>query len=107
MPNGMRWVGLDVHAHANAVAVFDDVTGEVMTRRVVGALLAGEPSPCERRAGGRRERRVAWRTEATSVREPRDRDHCGRRHTAAAIEMSSDSGLRLAALGSVPRGDRR
>ena len=36
MPNGMRWVGLDVHAHASAVAVFDDVTGEVVTRRVVG-----------------------------------------------------------------------
>jgi hypothetical protein len=27
MPNGMRWVGLDVHAHASTVAVFDDVTG--------------------------------------------------------------------------------
>ena len=36
MPNGMRWVGLDVHAHASAVAVFDDVTGEVITRRVDG-----------------------------------------------------------------------
>ena len=36
MPNGMRWVGLDVHAHASAVAVFDDRTGEVITRRVVG-----------------------------------------------------------------------
>ena len=36
MPDGMRWVGLDVHAHASVVAVFDDVTGEVITRRVVG-----------------------------------------------------------------------
>jgi hypothetical protein len=36
MPNGMRWVGLDVHAHASAVAVFDDVTGELITRRVIG-----------------------------------------------------------------------
>ena len=36
MPNGRRWVGLDVHAHASAVAVFDDATGEVVTRRVVG-----------------------------------------------------------------------
>jgi transposase len=36
MPNGMRWVGLDVHAHATTLAVFDDVTGEVITRRVVG-----------------------------------------------------------------------
>ena len=41
MPNGMRWVGLDVHAHASAVAVFDDVTGEVITRRVVGRPLEG------------------------------------------------------------------
>jgi transposase len=39
MPNGMRWVGLDVHAHASTVAVFDDVTGEVITRRVVGRPL--------------------------------------------------------------------
>src|ERR687893_1912240 len=36
MPNGMRWVGLDVHAHASTLAVFDDVTGEVITRRVNG-----------------------------------------------------------------------
>ena len=40
MPNGMRWVGLDVHAHASAVAVFDDVSGEVITRRVVGWPVA-------------------------------------------------------------------
>ena len=39
MPNGMRWVGLDVHAHASAVAIFDDVTGEVITRRVNGRPL--------------------------------------------------------------------
>jgi transposase len=39
MPNGMRWVGLDVHAHASSVAVFDDVTGEVITRRVTGRPL--------------------------------------------------------------------
>src|SRR3954454_4049975 len=51
MPNGMRWVGLDVHAHASAVAVFDDVTGEVITRRVCGrpwvvhAVLRELPRP--------------------------------------------------------------
>src|SRR5919201_798015 len=39
MPNGMRWVGLDVHAHASTLAVFDDVTGEVITRRVPGRPL--------------------------------------------------------------------
>src|ERR671918_1476370 len=36
MPNGMRWVGLDVHANASTLAVFDDATGEVITRRVNG-----------------------------------------------------------------------
>jgi transposase len=51
MPNGMRWVGLDVHAHASALAVFDDATGEVITRRVVGRpietldVLRGLPQP--------------------------------------------------------------
>src|SRR5919198_5577386 len=39
MPNGMRWVGLDVHARVSTVAVFDDVTGEVITRRVSGRPL--------------------------------------------------------------------
>ena len=36
MPDGIRWVGLDVHARESTVAVFDQSTGEVMTRRVVG-----------------------------------------------------------------------
>jgi transposase len=51
MPNGMRWVGLDVHAQASTLAVFDDVTGEVITRRVNGRpiealdALRGLPRP--------------------------------------------------------------
>ncbi len=36
MPDGIRWVGLDVHARESTVAVFDQGTGEVVTRRVVG-----------------------------------------------------------------------
>ena len=36
MPDGIRWVGLDVHARESTVAVFDQATGEVLTRRVVG-----------------------------------------------------------------------
>jgi len=36
MPDGIRWVGLDVHARASMIAVFDQATGEVVTRRVVG-----------------------------------------------------------------------
>jgi transposase len=36
MPDGIRWVGLDVPARESTVAVFDQATGEVLTRRVVG-----------------------------------------------------------------------
>jgi transposase len=36
MANGTRWVGLDVHAGQTACAVFDDATGEVVSRRVIG-----------------------------------------------------------------------
>ena len=36
MSNGTRWVGLDVHASQTACAVFDDGTGEVITRRFIG-----------------------------------------------------------------------
>lgn len=39
MPNSMRWVELDVHAHASSVAVFDDMTGDVIARRGVGRPL--------------------------------------------------------------------
>ena len=36
MPDGIRWVGLDVHARESTVALLDQATGEVMTKRVVG-----------------------------------------------------------------------
>ena len=36
MPEGMRWVGLDVHARETACAIFDGVSGEVESRRFVG-----------------------------------------------------------------------
>lgn len=36
MANGTRWVGLDVHAAQTACAVFDDGTGELITRRIMG-----------------------------------------------------------------------
>ena len=36
MPDGIRWVGVDVHARESTFAVFDQATGEVTTRRVVG-----------------------------------------------------------------------
>jgi transposase len=34
--DGIRWVGLDVHARESTIAVFDQSTGEVSTRRVLG-----------------------------------------------------------------------
>ena len=36
MADGIRWVGLDVHARESTIAVFDQGTGEVRTSRVVG-----------------------------------------------------------------------
>jgi len=36
MSNGIRWVGLDVHAAQTTCAVFDSATGELFTRRVMG-----------------------------------------------------------------------
>jgi transposase len=36
MADGVRWVGLDVHAHESTVAIFDQDTGELSTKRVVG-----------------------------------------------------------------------
>jgi transposase len=34
--DGIRWVGLDVHAHESTIAVFDQATGELTTKRVAG-----------------------------------------------------------------------
>ncbi|MGH2860031.1 MAG: IS110 family transposase, partial [Solirubrobacteraceae bacterium] len=36
MADGIRWVGLDVHAHESTIAIFDQDTGELSTKRVVG-----------------------------------------------------------------------
>jgi hypothetical protein len=36
MPDGIRWVGLDVHAHESTIAIFEQGTGELTSRRVVG-----------------------------------------------------------------------
>jgi transposase len=33
--DGIRWVGLDVHSRESTIAVFDQGTGELSTRRVV------------------------------------------------------------------------
>jgi transposase len=36
MTDGIRWVGLDVHAREPRFAIFEQATGEVSTKRVVG-----------------------------------------------------------------------
>jgi transposase len=36
MPDGIRWVGLDVHARETTIAIFDQSTGEVSVKRMVG-----------------------------------------------------------------------
>ncbi len=36
MPDGIRRAGLDVHARESTIAIFDQGTGELTTRRVVG-----------------------------------------------------------------------
>ncbi len=36
MPDGIRWVGLDVRARGSTIAVFDQTTGELNARRVTG-----------------------------------------------------------------------
>ncbi len=36
MPDGIRWVGRDVHARESTIAIFDQETGELSPRRVVG-----------------------------------------------------------------------
>lgn len=36
MPDGIRWVGLDVHARESTIAVLEQSSGEVRARRVVG-----------------------------------------------------------------------
>ena len=43
MPDGIRWVALDVHARQSTIAIFDQATGEVQTRRVVGRPHAVMP----------------------------------------------------------------
>jgi transposase len=51
MPDGIRWVGLDVHAHESTIAIFDQGTGELVVKRVAGRphellpWLRGVPRP--------------------------------------------------------------
>lgn len=47
MTNGIRWVGLDVHANQSAGAVFDSATGEVRSRSFPGRPHEVLPWLCE------------------------------------------------------------
>jgi hypothetical protein len=51
MPDGIRWVGLDVHARESTFAVFDQATGEVSTKRVGGRPHELLPVSAEDQAG--------------------------------------------------------
>ena len=95
MPDGIRWVGLDVHARESTFAVFDQATGEVTTKRVVGrphellpwlrgverpARMVYEAGPdrlwagAPRAGGGDRARGVrAEQDRASAVRQGQDR----------------------------------
>jgi hypothetical protein len=43
--HGIRWVGVDMHAHESTIAIFDQVTGELTTRRVLGGASAPSAHP--------------------------------------------------------------
>ena len=89
MPDGIRWVGLDVHARESTVAIFDQATGEVQTRRAVGwphellPLLREilRPARMVYEAGptgyGLARRALAEGIEARSVRAEQDRASTG------------------------------
>ena len=81
MADGIRWVGLDVHATQTAGAVFDTATGEVRSRRIAGrpheALewLTELPGRCARSM-----RRVRWAMGSRAGRERRGSTcRCARR----------------------------
>src|ERR1035437_9372417 len=48
MPDGIRWVGLDVYAHESTIAIFAQGTGELTTRRVVCGPGRGDRALTER-----------------------------------------------------------
>ena len=104
MPDGIRWVGLDVHARASMVAIFDQATGEVVTRRVAGrphellpclreiprpARMVYEAGPTgyrlarRARAGG-----SSWRSARRAA--PSARRRTGSRPTSATRSVSRD-----------------
>ena len=77
MPDGIRWVGLDVHARESTIAVFDQATGEVSTRR-----LSGRPHELlDRLSEVRRPARMVYEAGPTGY-------GLARRARASGIEMA-------------------
>jgi len=106
MPDGIRWVGLDVHARESTVAVVDQATGDVTTKRVAGRphellpMLREIPRPVpmvyERARPVRGWRAALWRRGSRSGcahrARPSGRPRIGSRPTSAtrsAKEISS------------------
>ena len=60
MADGIRWVGLDVHATPDGRAVFDTATGEVRSRKLPGRPheVRSRKIPADRRAPRRPENRT-------------------------------------------------
>jgi transposase len=125
MPDGIRWVGLDVHARESTLAVFDQGTGEVLTRRMVGrphellALLLEIPRPARMvyEAGptgyglARRARAVGIElgvcAPSKTERPPADRVKTDKRDVIRLARLLSAGELTLVTIPSVEREQLR
>ena len=112
MPDGIRWVGVDVHARESTLAIFDQATGEVTTKRVVGR--PHELLPCLR--GVMRPARMVYEAGPTGyglARRARgegiELDVCapGRTERPAADRVKTDKRTRSAWPGCWPRASSR
>ena len=125
MPDGVRWVGLGVHARASTVAVFDRATGEVVIRRVAGRphgllpVLREIPRParvvCEAGPTGyglaRRARaegiEMAVCAPGKTERPPSDRVKTDKRDAIRLARLSAAGELTLVTVPSVEREQLR
>jgi len=125
MPDGIRWVGLDVHARESTLAVFDQATGEVSTKRVVGrphelvSLLREVPRPARMvyEAGptgyglARRARaegiEIGVCAPSKTERPPADRVKTDKRDAIRLARLLAAGELTLVTIPSVEREQRR
>src|ERR1039457_3377614 len=119
MPDGIRWVGLDVHARESTLAIFDQATGELTTRRGVGRphellpWLRGVPRPARAvyEAGptgyglARRARadgiEIAVCAPGRTDRRPGDRVKTDKRDAIRLARLLAPGGLSLGAVPAV------